>query len=269
MMMPATSRYLYWHWPLYVGLIGGGTAASLLLLAVGQLTASVGWLLWSGACLLGVAYFAAASLWLAYQRFDAPRYSVMDALFALGQLDPEDQLVHVELGERRDALALVRHLTTGHLTVVDIYTPYLVQASAVLRQRALAPPPIRDPRLTWHTGEFTLFPVPDHSIHAVTMQEVLPYIESDADRMLLLQEIQRVLKPGGHFLLAMPVRSNLYRLAWGPLAWQLETAAYWSALLEQAGLRVTRAEDWRGVLTLFRADKLTGDIGRQLQLFGG
>ena len=266
-MMPATARYLYTHWPLYVGFIGGGTAVSLLLLAVGELTAHAGWLLWSGACLLGVAYFAAGSLWLAYQRFDAPRSAVADALFALGQLEPEDHLLHIELGERRDALALMRHLTIGHVTVVDIYTPQLVASSAVVRQRELAPPPTRDPRLTWHTGELTLLPVPDRSIQAVTMQEVLPYIESREDRLLLLAEIRRVLKPGGHFLLAMPVRNPLYWLAWGPLAGQLEPAATWVRLLEQAGLRVTRTEEWHGVLTLFRADKLTPNIGRQLTLF--
>lgn len=267
MQFHGTSRYFYQHWPTYLGWVGGGALGALLLLVVAQLTADVGLLFLSAALLVVVAYFAGVSLWLAYQRFDAPHAAVADRLFALGQLEPEDPILHIELGDRRDALQLVRHLTTGRLTVMDVYSPQITTSGAVLRQREMAPPLQRDPRLTWQAGEFTLLPVPDHSMRAVTMHEVVRYVESKEDQLLLLQEIQRVLKPGGRFLLAIPVRTELYWLGWGPLAWGMETADHWRTLIEKAGLRVTRAEDWRGVILFLRADKLTPEVGRQLTLF--
>lgn len=263
-----TLRTIYAQWPLYLFGYGGG---ALLALAVIYISAPRGW--WSFVLLaflsLSVlAYFFIVSLWAAYTLEDKPAERTYDVLFDLGQLQPTDHFVQLNLGERRTALGLARRLTTGHLTVIDIYNPQLTPGRTLARTRhqALARRPQPDPRLSWRDGSIHLLPLPDASVKAVTLNQVALEFWQEGDRLLLLKEIYRVLVPGGRVLLAERVRTQTNLLVMGPAALSLPSVDYWRELLETAGFQVKRERDMHDLIHCFRADKPTPTEVRQLPL---
>lgn len=262
-----TLRFVYSHWPSYVWRYGGGALAALVLVL---LSAAQGWL-WLipiiFAFLLFLLYFLFVSLWAAYRRYDDPRAQVADMLFGLGKLDAADHVIHIGLGERALPLQFVRHLTTGHLTIIDIYSPQVTPSASLRRLRELAPAPMRDPRLTWLQGSIDMLPMGDESVQAVTMCEAAAEIWQQGDRERLFYEIYRVLKPGGRFLMAERVRSQTNWLVLGVRAAQLYPTSYWDDLMRKVGLTPEREYDVQGLMHYFRADKITQAIGRQLRLW--
>lgn len=261
-----TLRSIYARWPFYLFGFGGG---ALLALATVYLSALRGW--WGFVSLaflvLAVlAYFFAVSLWAAYRLEDKPAERTYDVLFDLGQLQPTDHFVHLNLGERRTALGLARRLTTGHLTVIDIYNPQLTPDSTLSRTRQQAKRPQPDPRLSWRDSSIQLLPLPDGSVKAITLNQVAFEFWQEGDRLLLLKEIYRVLRPGGRILLAERVRTQTNLLVMGPAALSLPSVDYWRTLLQQAGFQVKKEREMHDLIHCIRADKPTAVEGRQLRL---
>lgn len=262
-----TLRYVRLHWPTYLFGLGGGA----LLTAVVAVTA-VSWGWWgliplTLAGLLLLYYFLFASLWAAHQLHDNPAVRPADILFSLGALRPDDQLVVVDLGDHTTARRLVRHLTTGKVTVVDVYDPQITPGQTLVRRRAQAKPLgdyRHDPRLAWQTGRVDLLPLPDASVFAVVMSHTAGYVAENIDRDALLQEIYRILRPGGRLLLAEPTRTRTRWLALGPGALRWQTVGYWQDLLAQNGFTLVREQSYQGLLSFMRADKVTAGVGRQL-----
>jgi ubiquinone/menaquinone biosynthesis C-methylase UbiE len=77
---------------------------------------------------------------------------------------------------------------------------------------------------------------PDGSFDLVTSSSVINNLQGDSAKIKAFQEIFRVLRPGGRFLLIEPLRDR-----WGFLiftlldVWMLLTKDRWIALLEKAG----------------------------------
>jgi hypothetical protein len=260
-------RYIAAYWPTYVLLYGGGTIWLLLVIVV---SAQVGW--WAFvplafALLLLLGYFFGASVWTAHKLYDWDQQPDYDVLFELSGLRPHDTFVHPNVGRRDTAVRLARHLTRGRIIVVDLYHPQLTPSRSLARRRSQngsAPRP--DPRLVWRDGRLDLLPVPDNSVKAVIMCRTAVEFWQHGDRISLLQEIYRVLAPGGRLLLSERVRSRTNGLVMGPVAWQLPAAAYWRDLLVAAGFRLAKERDLHDLVRCFRADKPLPEQARQLIL---
>lgn len=259
-----TLDYIAAHWPAY---IFGYAGIILLLLVLVIVSGAQGW--WAFiplgfAALLLVAFYLGASIWAAHLQYDG---AVHDMLFDMARLRPEDRFVHIGVGLRTTAIGLGRRLTTGHMTVVDIYNPQLMPGGAIIRGRALAPRPGPDNRVSWREGGVELLPLPDSSVRVVTMDFTLGTLWQKGDQRQLLLEIGRILKPGGRLVVMERVRGYTSWLVRGPLALRLPPDEYWRELLTSAGLEVRQEEEhFQGMARLYRAEKPIPIRGQQLLL---
>lgn len=260
-----TLRHVYRHWPTYAALYGGLIAALLLIaLGLGQG--------WSGVAVLGAALFLLllglllVSLWTAHEQFDKADVAPQEMLFAMSQAAPTDELLYIDLGLRRPAIAVGSHLTTGSLTVVDVYNPQLTPGAALKRARGRAANALLDRRLHWYDSSIDLLPLPDVSVSAVFVNQVLSEFAQQGDRETLLREARRVLETNGRLLLAERIKTQSNWLVLGPGALRLEPAAYWRRLLTENGFEIKREETIQGMIHCIRADKPSPYAGKQLKL---
>jgi SAM-dependent methyltransferase len=87
-------------------------------------------------------------------------------------------------------------------------------------------------------GDLTCLPFPDGTFDVITALDVVEHIREDERA---LQEVNRVLRPGGVLLASVPA----YRFLWGPHDTALQhyrryTAGEMGALLQRAGFRVSK-----------------------------
>ena len=164
-------------------------------------------------------------------------------------------------------MELARRLTTGRLTVLDIYNPGLIRSAAIVRQRQADVPPPADPRLAWRECSIDLLPLLDGSTRVVSMSECLSAIEQEGDRRQLLSELFRIVRPGGRLIVVERLRTQANLLTGGPAALRLQPLDYWRALLESTGFELRRVESGTGELIHYlRADRPVPFQGRQLPL---
>lgn len=188
----------------------------------------------------------------------------------LSQVRPIDRLLSADLADHAAALQLSTGLTTGRLTLVDIYNPEQAPRAGVARLRAAAPRPPSDPRLIWYNGSINLLPLPDNSVRVAVLDQVLSELVQEGDRMALLSEVVRVLEPNGRLLLVELADAWPLRLRAFPAGPFVHPLAYWQDLLTGAGLRIVQEEVGQSLLVVLRADKVSAYGGHQLPLdFGG
>jgi len=152
--------------------------------------------------------------------------------------------------------------------VIDVYNPQWNTNAAVQRGRlrVQAHHPAADPRLEWLDGGIRLLPLPDESVSAVFLEQILSEFWQFEDRQMLLREVFRILEANGRVLVAERVRSPTNWLVMGPLGWSLATAEYWHELLTQAGFTLRQERDIQGLVHCFCADKPPPTAGLQLPL---
>ena len=260
-----TARHVYAQWPGYL-LRYGGLILAFLTIAAGL---TMGWqvLVAIGIVLLSAVFFLMlAALWTAHRLYDTDGLQSDDLLFAMSQAQPTDNLANIDLGLRQQAIMLSRHLTTGRITVIDVYNPQLATSAGLARARLQAPSTKQDPRLTWSDGHISLLPLPDASVTAVFMSQVLSEFGQHGDRQTLLREIRRILKPSGRLLVTEQTASWLNWLLVGTSSAKLQPAEYWRELLLEAGFDIHRQENIQGLLSCLRADKPSPYTGHQLSL---
>ncbi|MBD3185634.1 methyltransferase domain-containing protein [Candidatus Bathyarchaeota archaeon] len=90
-------------------------------------------------------------------------------------------------------------------------------------------------RVTFKKGNLLDLPFPDNSVDVVTVGSVLHEIDSDENRKAALEEIKRVLKPGGYFFTVELLRDWRMILAMLVFAPVWKTGKYWKELLLNAG----------------------------------
>ncbi len=261
-----TLHYLFVHGPLYLGLYGGVLA---LLVGMG-LAADQGLLAFvplALALILVTLYFLLASLWAAHRLYDAGGLQPHHVLFDMAQLRETDNFAYVDLHGRFQAIELGRRLTTGQIAVLDVYNPQLTPSRALVRSRTHQPhPPTGDPRFVWRNGGINLLPLPNESVTAVILNEVLSHFWQQGDQEILLREVRRILIPGGRILVAERTRTRNNWLHLGPAALRLVHSQDWRNLLRHTGFILRREQELHGLIHCFRADKPIPIEAQQLQL---
>ncbi len=260
-----TRRYLRAHWPAYFGLYGGLVLA-LVLLGIGLASGWYAFVPFALAILLVAGYVLVAALWTVHRTYDGPGPNAVAQLIDYAQLRPDDKIVCVDLGLRATAIRVAQHVTTGRVTVIDVYNPQSNPGAPLRRARAAAPRPPHDPRLEWIDGSIQLLPMPDRSVRLVFMNQLLAEFWLPEERAQLLREVRRILVPEGRLLLAERQRASDNLLLSALPTSALPTAAAWRALLTDADFRPQREESLRGLLYCVRADKPPPTEGKQLHL---
>ncbi|HZD10699.1 MAG TPA: methyltransferase domain-containing protein [Candidatus Binatia bacterium] len=259
-------RYVRARWPTYVIGFGGGFLLALWLVVIGAGQGRWWLVVVALAALLVLAYFFTMSLWSANEQFNRRHSLPATVIFELGQIQPTDDVIYVGLGLRDTPIRLSRRLTRGQVQAVDVYNPQLAPGAVLARQRRPLPNVPPDPRLIWLEGSIGLLPLPDNSAHIVACSYTLVELWQHGDRQLLLREMRRVLQPGGHLLLAEPVRTRTQFLTVGPAALRLPGAEYWRRQLAESGFNVVREHNISGFYTCFRAEKPLPGTVQQLAL---
>lgn len=260
-----TTRHVVAQWPGYL-LRYGGLVLALLMIGAGlvfgfQLLLALGLVL-----LIAVLLLLWAALWTAHMLYDTGGLQTTEVLFNLSQVQATDPIACIDLGLRQQVIILSRHLTTGRITVIDIYNPQLAPAAGLARARQQAPTTRVDPRLIWYDGSINLLPMPDKSVTAVFLPQILSEFSQHGDRQTVLREAKRILKPNGRLLLAEQTASWLNWLRLGPGTSKLRPAEYWRALLLETGFELRRQEDLQGLMLCIRADVPSPYAGQQLSL---
>ncbi|WP_420642977.1 class I SAM-dependent methyltransferase [Candidatus Leptofilum sp.] len=258
-----TRTYIFANWPRFV-LLYLGIVVALIVIGVSAMRGWLSFIPMTTAVLLILIYFIATGIWEARQRYDFDGITPHHVLFDMGQLPATERFAYVDLGLQTPAIGLSRRLTTGRIIVIDIYNPQWTVSPWLVRWRAQQPPPPNDPRLSWREGNLGLLPLPDESINTIMLCHVAGEFWQEGDRMTLLQEAFRILKPRGQLLLAESVRSQTNWLIRGVTGFSLPTADYWHKRLEQAGYRVRSHKNLGGLSYCIRAQKPTPAEAQQL-----
>ncbi len=259
------AAYLSIHWLRFAGLY----AVALLALAGIVWSVQRGWVgltFLSSALFLAALFFFSAGIWGANRLFGQTGLQPLEALVKMGQMKPTANIAAIDLGLRQGAMRVVRVLTTGELVVVDVYNPQLVPSRTILRAREQAPSPVADPRLIWRDGRLTLLPLPDDSVSAVFVDQILSAFWQEGDRKRLLREIHRILEPNGRLLVAERLNTRINQLTLGVAASKLKSADYWQNLLTSTGFKFQVSKDLDGLILCMRVDKPVPHSGTQLSL---
>ncbi len=253
------------HWPLYA-LNYGGIMVTLLLIGFG-LQAE----LWSiiplaMALLLLLVYFFSTAVWSAHLLHDDGGLAPHHTLFDMGKLRARDEFVYIGVGLPDVPTALARRLTTGHITVVDIYSPQWMRGRPLHRARDHASKPVTDPRIKWQSGRLNLLPLPNESVSTVILSQTAVELHQRGDQLLLFKEIRRILMENGRFLLAERSRSQTNWATMGVMGISLPATNHWRDLLTETGFQLQSEKELRGLITCYRAHKPTRADARQLRL---
>ena len=191
----------------------------------------------------------------------------VEFLYNLSQTRSSDNLAIIDLGRRWPAITLSHHLTSGRMVVIDVYNPQLMPARSLMRSQQKHYPIIpSDPRLFWYDSNLDLLPLPDKSVSAVFMYFVLSELAEKGDQITLLNEIARILEPGGRLLIAEFANTlvNGLRSSLGII--QVRPYEYWRDLLEDTGYKFQRGQTMQGKTICIRADKQSPYAGSQMSL---
>jgi len=253
------------HWPPYF-LTYGAIMATLLLIGFGLQSQ-----LWSivplaMALLLLLAYFFGTSLWAAHQLHDESGLVPHHKLFDMGKIRAGDSFIYIGAGLHDVPTALAQRLTTGQITAVNIYSLQWMPSKPLHRARLQSIQPDPDPRLKWQSGRLNLLPLPNESVQAVILSQTAIELHQRGDQVVLFKEIRRILAENGRFLLAERSRSQTNWVVMGLTAVRLPRADHWRDLLIETGFHLRTAQDLRGLITCYRADKPTRTEARQLRL---
>jgi SAM-dependent methyltransferase len=259
-----TLGYVKAHWPAYLFGYGGAFLTAVIIITASAAMGWYGFITLTLAAVLLLAYFLIVSLWAAHRLYDGQ--AIRDMLFSLGGLRPEDHVVDVKAGSGQMAVNMSRRLSTGRVIVVDVYNPQLTPSRVLARTQRRGEHHTMDPRLSWRDGSIDLLPLPDGSAETVTLVETASEFWQQGDRECLIQEIARVLAPGGRLLLAERMMSPTNLLVMGPLALRLKSLEYWRKLLEGASLQINRESNARELIHFLRADKPLPEALTQLPL---
>ncbi|MDT8306262.1 MAG: class I SAM-dependent methyltransferase [Anaerolineae bacterium] len=252
------------RWPTYLFGYGGGAVVALLLIVAGAVRRDWGLIPFGAILLLVVAYFFGANVWAAYRRYDVRGQRPADLFYHLGHMTPTTTFVHVSMGVRRLPQQLNRRLTSGRVLALDLYNPQQAPGAALARARQATAPAQPDPRLRWMEGSIQLLPLPDRSTSLVTADGALGALWQHGDRLILMREIYRILRPEGWAILAEPVRTQTNWLVRGSGALRLEPVTYWRHLFDLCGFNVVREQDVDGLVHYFVVERPA--VGEMQQL---
>ncbi|MFX1566261.1 MAG: class I SAM-dependent methyltransferase [Promethearchaeota archaeon] len=140
----------------------------------------------------------------------------------------DEKVLDVGCGTGRVAISIAKRLTTGQVIGIDLFEWVSWSSSEIPIENARIEG-VGD-RTEFKHGDATELPFEDASFDIVTMGSVLHEIEEEALKIKALNEVNRVLKPGGRFVIVELIR-NRKMVAWLLFfAYVFKPLEYWNSL---------------------------------------
>jgi SAM-dependent methyltransferase len=259
------TSYIRTHWPTFF-IIYAGLILALLLIGVGLLFDWYSLVPFAIAIALVAGYAFAYYIWIGHRLYDIDNRTPTKLLIQLSQLQTNEQVACIDLGPRENGLIIADHLISGRCMVIDVYNPQSHTSTSLRRVRTRSIKTDPDPRLIWIDSSFELLPLPDNSVTAVFLVEILSEFWLAGEREQLLEEIWRILTPEGRVLLAERVRTQRNMLLTGLLTSSAPTIGTWRRMMEKAGFIIQKDEFHYNLLYCMRALKPSPAAGKQMKL---
>jgi ubiquinone/menaquinone biosynthesis C-methylase UbiE len=147
----------------------------------------------------------------------------------------DEKVLDVGCGLGKMTVAVAKHLTTGKVVGVDIWDKTEIPGNSPERAYENAEIEGVREKVEFKTGNVLSLPFPDDSFDLVTSSSVINNLHGEAEKSKALAEISRVLRPGGRFLMAEPLRNIRGFFTFSPFAFfELLPKDRWTTLLEKA-----------------------------------
>lgn len=153
--------------------------------------------------------------------------------FAKHDISGKLVVIDAGCGTGQVTIEVAKALPDAHVTGIDIFKG-MSGTSPKQPTRNAKIEGVSD-RVIFKKGNLLDLPFPDNSVDVVTVGSVLHEIDSDENRKAALEEIKRVLKPGGYFFTVELLRDWRMILAMLVFAPVWKTGKYWKDLLLNAG----------------------------------
>ena len=221
----AKPHYGYYALPIFAIL-------SAIIVVTGIIVAILGsWL--AGFIIIGLGLYIILSYGISV-RLAGPRESSSPPEI-LG-LQGDEKVLDVGCGLGRMTIGVAKHLNTGEVIGIDIWDKMEIPGNSPERAYANAQIEGVLDRVEFETGNVLSIPFADNLFDVVTSSSVINNLHGDSEKTRAFEEIFRVLRPGGKFLLLEPLRDLWGFLTFTPLGvWMLLTKDRWIALLEKTG----------------------------------
>jgi len=147
----------------------------------------------------------------------------------------DEKVLDVGCGLGKMTVGVAKHLTTGKVVGVDIWSKMEIPGNSPERAYENAKLEGVLDKVEFKTGNVLSLPFPNNSFDLVTSSSVINNLHGDAEKSKALREIFRVLRPGGKFLMAEPLRNMRGFFTFSPFAFlELLPKDRWITLLEKA-----------------------------------
>lgn len=167
-------------------------------------------------------------------------------ILELLELNGDEKVLDVGCGLGRMSIGVAKHLSMGRVIGIDIWDKMEIPGNSPERAYANAEIEGVHDRVEFETGNVLSIPFPDNSFDVVTSSSVINNLHGDSEKLKALEEIFRVLRPGGRFLLLEPLRDIWGLLMWTPFfVWILLSKDRWITLLKKPGFVNLRYDNFR------------------------
>jgi len=218
-------RYGYYALPIF-------TIFSAIIIVTGILVAIFVWFL-VGFAIIGLGLYIILSYGISMHLIGQTESTNPPEIL---ELEGNEKVLDAGCGLGRMTVGVAKHLSAGRVIGIDIWDKMEIPGNSPERAYTNAEiEGVRD-RVEFKTGNVLSIPFPDNSFDVVTSSSVINNLHGTSEKLKALEEILRVLRPGGRFLLLEPLRDLWGFLTFTPLGvWMLLPKDGWIALLKKTG----------------------------------
>ncbi|MFB0561908.1 MAG: class I SAM-dependent methyltransferase [Candidatus Lokiarchaeia archaeon] len=174
-----------------------------------------------------------------------PRYHInmWKQIFENEGFKGDEHLLDVGCGTGSTSINWAKLLKKGKVIGIDIYSG-MSGNSPDLAYRNAEIEGVID-RVEFKYGNVLEIPYPNNTFDIVTVGSVLHELREEEDKIKALNEIKRVLKPGGKFITVELLRNAKMFLAMLFFAFVWKPKQYWTNLLEKTGFKNLKIEEYK------------------------
>lgn len=205
----AKPHYGYYALPIFAIL-------SVIIVITGIFVAILVWWL-AGFIIIGIGLYFVLSYGISmHLARPAGPSNLTKEILGLLEVKGDEKVLDVGCGLGRMSISTAKHLNTGKVIGIDIWNKMQIPGNSPERAYANAQIEGVLNRVEFKTCNVLSIPFPDDSFDVVTSSSVINNLRGDSKKLKALEEIFRILRPGGRLLLLEPLRDSWGFLTWTP-----------------------------------------------------